>query len=115
LIRLGYGITNLVERATATADELAAHELVEGGRRVVDKVLRFEPKVLAVVGITAYRTAFKRPGAALGLQEDRIGETAIWVLPNPSGLNAHLSLDGLAQVYGELRKWVDSYLTKVSL
>ena len=67
LIRLGYGITNLVERATATADELTAHELVEGGRRLVDKVLHYEPRVLAVVGVTAYRTAFKQPRSRPGL------------------------------------------------
>src|SRR5512139_3856041 len=89
LLKFGYGITNLVPRATATADELAAQELVAGRRRLEAKVKRYQPRVLAVLGIGAFRTAFQHPKASLGLQTDSIGNTILWVLPNPSGLNAH--------------------------
>jgi TDG/mug DNA glycosylase family protein len=89
LLPLGYGITNVAPRATATADELSADELVRGGRALAAKVRRYAPRFLAVLGVTAYRMAFARPKAALGLQPDRIGETAVWVLPNPSGLNVY--------------------------
>src|SRR5437764_8012655 len=88
LLRYGCGITNLVARATAAAAELTPEELTEGARILERKVRRFRPRVLAVVGIGAYRTAFGRLGAKLGLQPETIGDTAIWVLPNPSGLNA---------------------------
>ncbi|HEX6088145.1 MAG TPA: G/U mismatch-specific DNA glycosylase, partial [Thermoanaerobaculia bacterium] len=88
LLKLGYGITNVVARATAAADELTRDELLAGGKTLTRKVLKFKPRYLAIVGIGAYRTAFQRPKAKLGLQEETIGETRIWVLPNPSGLNA---------------------------
>jgi TDG/mug DNA glycosylase family protein len=103
LLARGYGITNLVERATATADELAAEELVAGGRRLTAKVEQFRPQFLAVLGITAYRAAFGQRKAVLGRQETTIGDTALWILPNPSGLNAHYQLAGLAKVFCELR------------
>jgi len=103
LLRDGYGITNFVARATATADELTAAEIVAGGRRLVAKVRRYRPRFLAVLGIGAYRTAFNRPKAQLGLQADRIGPSAIWVLPNPSGLNAHYRAADLARLFKELR------------
>jgi TDG/mug DNA glycosylase family protein len=102
LLDLGYGITNLVNRATATADELTADELAAGGKRVAAKVRRCGPRWLAVVGVGAYRTAFGRPRAAIGPQEEAIGTTRIWVLPNPSGLNAHYGARELGRIFGEL-------------
>jgi TDG/mug DNA glycosylase family protein len=106
LLESGYGITNVVKRATATAEELLAEEYVSGGKRLRAKVLRYRPRVLAVLGIGAYRTAFARPQAALGRQSEMIGSTALWVLPNPSGLNAHYQAKDLALIFGELKKFV---------
>jgi TDG/mug DNA glycosylase family protein len=103
LLDLGYGITNLVNRATATADELTADELLAGGKRVAAKVRRMRPRWLAVVGVGAYRVAFAQPRAAIGLQEEAIGATRVWVLPNPSGLNAHYGARELGRIFGELR------------
>ncbi|HEX7182652.1 MAG TPA: mismatch-specific DNA-glycosylase, partial [Thermoanaerobaculia bacterium] len=103
LLRDGYGITNVVERATATAAELSGTELVEGGRRLAEKVGIYRPRFLAVLGIGAYRTAFACPKAVLGLQDETLGETRIWVLPNPSGLNAHYQGEELARMFRELR------------
>ncbi|MBM9622890.1 G/U mismatch-specific DNA glycosylase [Streptomyces zhihengii] len=100
---LGLGITNVVARATARADELTPEEYREGGRLLTAKVERLRPRWLAVVGITAYRTAFGERGAATGPQERRIGGTRIWVLPNPSGLNAHWTVATMAEAYAELR------------
>jgi TDG/mug DNA glycosylase family protein len=105
LIPHGYGITNLVARATATAAELSPEELAEGARILQRKVRRYKPRVLAIVGVGAYRTAFARPRAALGLQPETIGATAIWVLPNPSGLNANYQAAELAELFRELREW----------
>lgn len=104
LLPLGYGITNLVQRASARADELTKEEYEAGGRRLTDKVLRYTPAVLAVLGVGAYRSAFGRPRAAIGRQPETIGDTLLWVLPNPSGLNAHYTLEGLAAVFAELRQ-----------
>jgi TDG/mug DNA glycosylase family protein len=104
LLSHGYGITNIVARATTAADELTAAELVEGARVLRRKVLRYTPRYLAIVGIGAYRTAFERPRAKLGLQEETIGATKIWVLPNPSGLNAHYRPAELAALFAELRR-----------
>lgn len=103
LLKLGYGITNVVARATAAADELSREELLEGGRLLVRRVKKFKPRYLAVVGMGAYRTAFERPKAKLGLQEEPIGETRVWVLPNPSGLNANYQADALVALFAELR------------
>ncbi len=100
---LGYGITNVVARTTAAADELDPAEYVAGGRRLAAKVRRFRPRVLAVLGIGAYRTAFAQPKAALGPQQERIGGTLVWVLPNPSGLNANYSAADFARVFRELK------------
>ncbi|GAB2979043.1 G/U mismatch-specific DNA glycosylase [Amycolatopsis acidiphila] len=101
---LGLGITNLVARATARADELTDAELREGGELLTQKIERYRPRCLAVVGITAYRSAFGRPKATIGLQSDSIAETAVWVLPNPSGLNAHWTPATLAQAFASLRE-----------
>ena len=103
LLKLGCGITNVVARATAAADELSREELLEGGRVLTRKVKKYKPRFLAVVGMGAYRTAFERPKAKMGLQEDTIGETRVWVLPNPSGLNANYQADALVQLFRELR------------
>jgi TDG/mug DNA glycosylase family protein len=103
LLARGYGITNIVRRASARADELSATELAAGGRSLAAKVRRYRPRILAVLGVGAYRTAFDRPRATLGQQTETIGETSIWVLPNPSGLNAHYRAGDLARLFRELR------------
>ncbi|MBO0849638.1 MAG: G/U mismatch-specific DNA glycosylase [Pseudonocardia sp.] len=100
---LGLGLTNLVARATARADELTASELRAGGRRLRELTERLRPGWLAVVGITAYRTAFDEPKAVVGPQAERHGATRIWALPNPSGLNAHWPLPALAEEFARLR------------
>ena len=104
LLRYGYGITNLVARATATADELAPDELVAGQQRLKAKAKRYQPQVVAVLGISAYRTAFGQKSVALGRQLEGLGDTVVWVLPNPSGLNAHYRLADLAEHFGRLRQ-----------
>lgn len=104
LLKSGYGITNVVRRATAAASELSNEELIEGGRELEKKVRRYRPKFLAVLGVTVYRTAFARPHAKLGRQQESIGATSIWVLPNPSGLNAHYQPKDLARLFTELRE-----------
>ncbi|MDQ3820873.1 MAG: G/U mismatch-specific DNA glycosylase [Acidobacteriota bacterium] len=109
LLKSGYGITNIVARTTAAADELSEEELIEGGRRLRAKVRRYRPKVLAVLGISAYRTAFERPRAVLGRQSETIGATLIWVLPNPSGLNAHYQPKDLARLFRELKEETMKY------
>ncbi|MFI1727695.1 G/U mismatch-specific DNA glycosylase [Streptomyces acidicola] len=100
----GLGITNVVARATARADELTAEEYAEGGRLLTTKVERLRPRWLAVVGVTAYRSAFHDRKAAVGAQERRIGDTRVWVLPNPSGLNAHWTAATMAEEFGRLRE-----------
>ncbi|MFF5206937.1 G/U mismatch-specific DNA glycosylase [Streptosporangium sp. NPDC000396] len=101
----GLGITNVVARATAQAAELTPQEFREGGARLERLVAEIRPRVLAVAGVTAYRVAFGQPKAAIGPLETRIGDTAVWVLPNPSGLNAHWTLDRIA---GEMRRLRES-------
>ncbi len=95
----GMGITNLVPRATAKASELGAAELREGGERLRDLVEQRRPRVVAVAGITAYRQAFGQPKAVLGRQPEGLGGSELWVVPNPSGLNAHDTVDSLATAY----------------
>ncbi|GEL72704.1 mismatch-specific DNA-glycosylase [Myxococcus virescens] len=107
LLALGYGITNVVDRATATADLLNPAELARGAKALEAKVARYQPRFLAVLGVSAYRIAFGRPKAALGAQPERLGDTRLWVLPNPSGLNAHYQLDALGRLFGELRRAVE--------
>ncbi len=108
LLPRGYGITNIVARASARADDLSEEELREGAKILKRKVARYRPLFIAFLGITAYRTAFQRPRAVLGRQEEKLGETAIWVLPNPSGLNAHHSAADLARLFAELREASES-------
>jgi TDG/mug DNA glycosylase family protein len=108
LLAYGYGITNIASRATATAAELSADELVAGGERLLRKLEQYRPAVLAVLGITAYRVAFDRPHAKLGRQPEGLGPSLLWVLPNPSGLNAHYTPAGLAQVFREFRLEIEA-------
>jgi double-stranded uracil-DNA glycosylase len=99
LLSRGIGITNLVNRATARADELSGTELRAGAQRLVESVTRHRPRVVAVAGVTAYRTAFGRPRASAGRQPDGLGTAELWVVPNPSGLNAHETIASLAAAY----------------
>ena len=103
LLALGIGITNLVNRTTATAAELSRDELIAGARRLRETVERFRPMAVSVLGVTAYRTAFDRPNAAIGRQDERIGDAQTWVLPNPSGLNAHYQLPALVTLFADFR------------
>jgi double-stranded uracil-DNA glycosylase len=103
LLEYGLGVTNVVDRPTRTAAELDAAELRAGAVALTALVERWRPTVLAVLGVTAWRVAFDRPGSALGLQPERVGVAATWVVPNPSGLNAHYQLPDLARIYGTLR------------
>ncbi len=107
LLEYGYGITNVVPRASTAADELTREELAAGGKELRAKVLHYHPLCLAVLGVGAYREAFDRPKASLGRQPEKIGETIVWVLPNPSGLNAHYGLDELAGLLREMRQAVE--------
>ncbi|HET9986623.1 MAG TPA: G/U mismatch-specific DNA glycosylase [Longimicrobiales bacterium] len=101
---LGLGITNIVERATAGASELSAEELRAGVRRLEAKLRRFRPGVLAVLGIGAFRTAFGRRDAVPGAQAEPVAGASVWLLPNPSGLNAHYRPSELAALFRELRE-----------
>ncbi|MFI7294652.1 G/U mismatch-specific DNA glycosylase [Streptomyces sp. NPDC050121] len=103
LLSHGLGITNVVARATARADELSAEEYREGGRLLAEKVTLLKPRWLAVVGVTAYRAAFDDRKAAVGPQERVIGDTRVWMLPNPSGLNAHWTAATMAEEFARLR------------
>ncbi|MER6143613.1 G/U mismatch-specific DNA glycosylase [Streptomyces sparsogenes] len=103
LLTYGLGITNVVARASARADELTDEEYREGGRLLQEKVTRLRPRWLAVAGVTAYRVAFGDKRAAIGPQERTIGTTRIWALPNPSGLNAHWTLATMAEEFARLR------------
>lgn len=100
---LGLGITNLADRPTRAASELTSEELRAGAAQLEALVAELSPRLVAVVGITAYREAFARPKAVLGMQDEPIGGRPVWVLPNPSGLNAHHQLDDLAMRFGEVR------------
>jgi double-stranded uracil-DNA glycosylase len=101
LLSRGVGISNLVNRATSRADELSAAELRDGPLRLERLVRLWQPDVVAVAGVTAFRTAFSRPQARLGRQPDRLAGAELWVVPNPSGLNAHETITTLAAAYAE--------------
>lgn len=103
LLKVGYGITNIVNRATAEASQLSEAEIVRGGRRLVAKVRRFRPRAVAVLGLTTYRTAFGDPRAQMGRQPHDLAGAALWVLPNPSGLNAHFKPADFARLFKEVR------------
>jgi len=104
LLDLGLGITNVVARATARADELSAEELAASGHLLRAKAARLRPRWLAVLGVTAYRVAFAQPQAAVGPQVLKLDGTGLWLLPNPSGLNAHKTVRQLAADFAELRE-----------
>jgi TDG/mug DNA glycosylase family protein len=104
LLERGYGVTNLVARSTATAAELSDDELKAGRKRLERLVRRYQPRWVAIVGIGAYRVAFDRPRAMLGRQPESIGTAGVWLLPNPSGLNANHQLPDLARAFGELKR-----------
>jgi TDG/mug DNA glycosylase family protein len=105
LLDLKFGITNIVERATARADELTIDELRAGGQRLEAKVRRWRPTVVAFVGIGPYRIVSGNKDARVGLQKPLFGGSHAWVLPNPSGLNAHYQPAALAKLFGDLRVW----------
>jgi TDG/mug DNA glycosylase family protein len=107
LLAYGYGITNLVRRATATADQLSPEELVAGRRRLESKVKRYQPQVVAILGISAYRTAFAEKAVSPGEQSRPLAGARVWVLPNPSGLNAHYQVTDLAEHFRALRLGIE--------
>jgi len=104
LLDVGVGITNLVSRTTAAAAELDGGELRRGARRLAGKVQRYRPGFVAFAGMGAYRTAFRRPRAVLGRQPETLGEAVIWLLPNPSGVQAAYQLDDLVREFRALRR-----------
>jgi len=106
LLTLGYGITNVVRVSSASAETLTSAQYIAGGRQLLAKVKRYRPKFLAVLGVGAYRVAFADPLAIVGPQERRIGSTRLWLLPNPSGLNAHYQPAALAREFARLRREV---------
>jgi double-stranded uracil-DNA glycosylase len=104
LLAAGCGVTNLVARTTASAAELGRDELVRGGRRLARKVRRLRPEVVAFLGLDAYRIVLGRPAARVGPQHERFAGARVWLLPNPSGLNAHWQLPALARLFSALRR-----------
>jgi TDG/mug DNA glycosylase family protein len=109
LLVSGCGLTNIVARATANAEELGSDELIAGRGRLERKVRRYRPQWVAILGIGAYRTAFSQPRAILGPQPQDLGGSQIWVLPNPSGLNAAYQPKDLGRAFGQLREAVRSH------
>jgi TDG/mug DNA glycosylase family protein len=103
LLHLGLGVTNVVAHATATAAELTKEDIIKGGGALQAKVRRYRPRVLAILGVGAYRRAFAQPKAPIGEQAKGIGDTRVWVLPNPSGLNANYQLPDLIRLFSQLR------------
>ncbi len=103
MLSYGLGVTNLVRRSTATAAELTNDELRAGGRALVRKVKRYAPLFIAFLGLSSYRVAFDEKEARVGPQTRTIGTTGVWLLPNPSGLNAHYQLPQLAEAFAEFR------------
>lgn len=103
LLDLGLGITNVVARPSARADELTIDEMRRGAIELSEKVEAYSPEVLAVLGVTVYRAAFDRKKAQVGPQQDTVGGARVWILPNPSGLNAHWQLPALAEEFGRLK------------
>ena len=112
LLAYGLGVTNLVARGSARADELTRAELADGGRILIGKIRRLRPRWVAVLGVGAYRSAFGHPEAVVGPRPDRLGGARVgarvWVLPNPSGLNAHYGLDRLTSAFADLRAVADA-------
>jgi double-stranded uracil-DNA glycosylase len=108
LLQLGIGITNFVPRTTATAAELVADEIHTGAAALREKVLHWKPRSLAILGVQAYRRGFSEPKATVGRQDKTIGDTEVWVLPNPSGLQAHYQLDDMVELFRQLLDTVES-------
>ncbi len=108
LLDLGYGLTNLVARCTATAEELTKDELIEGGHILERKARRYGPRFVAFVGLTSYRAAYARPKAQVGLQPELLGPSRIWLLPNPSGLNTHHPPAVMATLFAALHRAVSA-------
>jgi double-stranded uracil-DNA glycosylase len=108
LLAYGIGVTNIADRPTRAADELSVVELREGAAELERVVAVHAPRLVAVVGLTAYRVAFGRPRAAMGLQRETIGGRPVWILPNPSGLNAHYKPADFARLYAEARAYADA-------
>ena len=104
LLKSGIGISNVVPHATASAAELTKEDFIAGGRALAAKVKRYHPQVVAILGVGAYRHAFAKPKAQIGEQAERIHDARVWVLPNPSGLNANYQLPELVRLFGELRQ-----------
>jgi double-stranded uracil-DNA glycosylase len=104
----GLGITNLVPRATAQAAELSSAELEAGREHLAALADRYRPRIIAIAGVTAFRTAFGQPRARTGPQPDPLGPSRLWVVPNPSGLNAHFSLDAIAAAFAAVRVAADA-------
>lgn len=109
LLDYGLGLTNLVARATAKADELSDDELHRGGARLRSKLRRWKPACVAFVGISAYRTALSQKQAKVGIQDSGLCGCNVWVLPNPSGLNAHYQLDDFGKLFARMRKSLTSF------
>ncbi len=114
LLKRGYGITNLVAQATAAAAELSAEQVVVGARRLSAKVRRYRPRAVAVLGVGAYRVAFARPRAVPGRQEQMLDGASLWVLPNPSGLNANYQMKELVRLFRHLRQAVEGRSRRAS-
>jgi double-stranded uracil-DNA glycosylase len=104
LLKLGLGITNVVIHATASASELKKEDFIKGGRTLRRKVRRYHPRIVAILGLEAYRKAFGHSEVEVGEQEETIGHAKLWVLPNPSGLNANYQLEDFTSLFRKLRK-----------
>jgi TDG/mug DNA glycosylase family protein len=104
LLTYGLGVTNLVNRTTAVASELSKEELRSGALLLEAKIRRYRPAKVAFLGLSAYRLAFGKPEASVGRQDESVGGSETWVLPNPSGLNAHYQLPDLAEAYAALKR-----------
>jgi double-stranded uracil-DNA glycosylase len=104
LLQSGIGISNIVPHATASAAELTREDFIAGGRRLAAKVKRYHPRIVAILGVGAYRDAFAKPKAVIGEQDERIHAARVWLLPNPSGLNASYQLPEIVRLFGELRR-----------
>jgi double-stranded uracil-DNA glycosylase len=109
LLQRRLGITNVVAHATAAAAELTKEDFVKGGRALKAKVGRYRPRIIAILGVGAFREAFAQPKALIGEQCEPFGDARVWVLPNPSGLNANYQLPDLVELFRELRQAADNY------
>ena len=103
LLKSGLGVSNVVPHATAAASELTREDFIQGGRLLAGKIKKYRPRIVCILGMGAYRPAFAKPKAVIGEQAERIHDARVWVLPNPSGLNANYQLPELARLFRELR------------